>query len=131
MAERKFTTMFFLVSLLVFLSLFITMWAYNIYVEKASYATNQSKTLVKCSGYSFEIKNIAYSANSLSFDVENEMGEPFSELVVEGTNSKTATLKNFNSGITLRVKLEDIQINKTFKAYPNGCKDESAKTYKV
>ena len=132
MAERKVPIMIFLMAAFAFLSIFIAMWVYGIYVEKSAFAKKTSASSIECTTYSFDIQDAEFKDNSLSFTIENPYGDPFNELVIEAQGSpRIVPLEGFTSGMVLKKKVEDINITGSFLAYPKGCKDANKKRYYI
>lgn len=138
MAEKKFSTMVFLLAVFIFLAMFISMWIYGIYVDNAGYAKKTSTNSISCTSYSFDVKNLLYSDNMLSFDIENTIGDEFSELIVEKrgdeAGAKTIPLSNFQMGMQEHVvitEMTNIVENDEIILYPKGCKGANEKKYLI
>jgi hypothetical protein len=131
MPQNKFSVTLFLIALFVFLSVVIAMWISNIYFEKARYAEKTSVDVINCASFEFEISNIAYSGNTLSFDIQNSVGSKFEGIIIESDSGemKEIPLENFEIGSFLH-KTTDIKLTASFKAHPKGCsKNDYAKEY--
>ncbi len=138
MAEKKFSTMIFLLAAFIFLTMFISMWIYGIYVDNASYAKKTSTNTIGCTSYSFDVKNIFYSDSILSFDIENTIGDEFTDLIVEKkgdeAGAKSVQLYNFQMGMQQHIDIINftgIIANDEIIFYPKGCKGTNEKKYTI
>lgn len=117
--------MVFLILIFVMLGLYIAVWISNVYKGTTEYTEKGGKTVIECISYAFEISDLKYSNNQLSFIFENSA---HSDLDVQGleirSGNKTAEY-NETVKISRKVRVTTIMkgLNSTanFSISPRGC----------
>lgn len=131
-SKKKISWGIFLFALFIFLALWIGLTMYTIYTSKTTEAKSSTKSSIECSTYAFEISEINYSDEKLTFRIKNTIGEDFETLVIESGNIQNkASLKSFYEGEERTVAIDSIVIEKEFSVYPEGCKEYNVKKFNI
>ena len=131
MVEAKSITMhLFLWFLFIVIALSLAFWLYS--VQKQYMASdslgNGAMASLKCGGYMFEISDVSYHNNTLSFTIRNTMGETIQSIVIESDyDSRTEQLRALSSGREKKIVLENFRAGDKFAVYPEGCAKFSMK----
>ena len=129
--SRKYFIFMFLI--FVVSTLMILLWAYNIYQKGVIATTGEEQESSNCWSYVYEIKDIQYNDNTLTFNLENKF---YSDARISKINIVTSDEKReqdfpgIAKGTTRLIKIEDIKIENSFLAYPDNCVN-LAKEYMV
>ena len=135
MVEAKsITTHMFLWFIFVVIALFLAFWLYSMQKEylASDSVENGVMASMKCGGYMFEISDVSYHNNTLSFTIRNTRGDIIKSIVIESDyDSRTEQLGALNAGMERRIVLEDFRAGSTFAVYPEGCAKFNIKIIKL
>ena len=120
--SRKYAIFMFLIFIVA--TLMILLWAYNIYQKGVLATTGKEEGSTSCWSYVYEIKDIQYNDDVLSFNLENKMYSDarISKItIITKDVKKEQTFPTISKGTTKLINIEDINIENSFLAYPNDC----------
>jgi len=101
------------------------LWVYNIYRGTTAVTTTETGESTSCWAYSYDIRNIQYQNNTLSFDLENKLysdGRITKVTIITERAEKSIEIPPLPRGNTRRLVVEDIKVSKKFLAYIENCK---------
>lgn len=119
--SRKYAVFMFLIFIVA--TLMVLLWAYNIFQTSVS-TTGDNKDSTSCWSYSYEIKDIKYANNVLSFNIENKFYSDarISNINIITQDGKTEkTFPEISKGNFREIIIEDIKVGDSFVAYPANC----------
>ncbi len=120
--SRKYAIFMFFIFIIA--TLMILLWAYNIYQKGVVATTGEEKESTSCWSYVYEIKDIHYEDNVLSFNLENKFysDNRISKItIITNDGKKEQSFPAISKGVTRLIKIEDIKIENSFVAYPDEC----------
>jgi len=124
---RQILVMILLICIFIYLVLTVAFAIIKIYKENKVATEAIADEVIACGPLSFNVldDSIVYADNSLSFSVQNTIGEPFEDLIIEISGEKYEfKLANFISGSDpQKIIIEDVDIGDGFFAYPKGCRE--------
>ena len=119
--SRKYMIFMFLIFIVV--TLMIMLWAYNIY-RSGVIATSGEEKSSSCWSYVYEIKDVQYNDNTLTFNLENKLYSDtrISKItIITKDGKKEQEFPGIAKGTTRLIAIEDIKIEGSFLAYPDNC----------
>ena len=135
MIERKSLPMhIFLWFIFIVLALFLAFWLFSL--QKQYMASNSigqgAMSSLQCGGYMFEISEVAYHNNTLSFLIVNTMGDQIKSLVIQSDyDSRIEQLVALSARRGQEIVLEDFRADDSFAVYPEGCAKFNVKIIKL
>lgn len=132
--KRQIVFMIIILAIFIFLVMQILVSVVNVYRTNKDNATKIAETSYDCTLLSFYVyqDSIKYNGNTLSFKIQNRIGEPFEELVVDtGSEKHIKELINFISGSEPQtISINDPAVGKIITIYPKTC-EQNKKSFEV
>ncbi len=119
---RKYAIFMFFI--FVIASLMILLWAYSIYKSGVAAASGEESEAATCWSYSYEISNVKYENNTLSFVLENKFYSDarISKFTIITENGKIEReFPPLSKGLTKEIIIENTVVKDNFLAYPENC----------
>lgn len=119
--SRKITLYLFLFSIFLFLSLFIGVRIYNIYIGSKATSEATIKSTMGCA-FVFSLTNIEYSGGTLVFSIKTSDENAFRKIIIVGSDGAEREVEMGTFiGYRQDVRVENINIENLFEVYPEGC----------
>ena len=122
--------MVFLILIFVMLGLYIAVWISNVYKGTTAYTEKSGKTAIDCIGYAFEISDLKYANDKISFVLENFAHSDSDIKGVEIRSGNKTGEYNGTIKISRKARISadmkgvngiNVSSNSNFSIYPKGC----------
>jgi hypothetical protein len=114
----------FLLTIGIVLAVFIFTQGFKTYSTSRAFTEQRSEPTISCLGYAYTIKNLAYSNNTLSFDITHASysdAENISSLTVITDRTETLSFPPMLRGVSRHIVVENVQVDSNFSLYPDRC----------
>lgn len=129
--SKKITILFFLFALFILAAVLVGTWLFNIYRTGTGFTDAESRSLLECNRYTYEIRNFEYKDGVLNFTIENISGLGFDSIIVESNGDiKKLEFSSLLSGSSEDLSVE-LELRNSFKIYPEGCANNNFKEFRV
>lgn len=129
--SKKITILFFLFALFILAAVLVGTWLVNIYRTGTGFTDSESRSLLECNRYTYEISDFEYKDGVLSFTIDNISGLEMDNIVVEsGGVKKRLDFPTLLSGNSQELSVE-LELSSSFRIYPEGCENNNFKEFRV
>lgn len=135
MADAQNITMkVFLWFLFIVIALFLAYWLFGIYNDyiKSGSIDKGTSDLMSCNDYVFDVKDVHYENETLSFVIRNTMGKQIRNITVQSDySSVTRNLQHLTTGSEQEITIEDFRVEQSFAVFPENCAKYNIKVIKL
>lgn len=121
MASQKNTILIFISVLFLFAVIYLFLWLYQAYAGGTGYAERTTESTIECMGYIFEVNNINYANNSLSFNLYNRKASNTLQTIILKTSTTEIPINVSLEPDSTQTITETIQITDEFFIFPKRC----------
>ena len=121
MASQKNIILIFISVIFLFAVIYLFLWLYQAYAGGTSYADRTTESTIECMEYMFEVNNINYANNSLSFNLYNRKVRNTLQSIILKTSTGEIPINLSLEPDSIQTITETIQITDEFFVFPKGC----------
>lgn len=122
--SRKITILAFLLSIFIFLGVFLGAWIYRTYHEQTGYSKEESTRIMECTDYSFRITHSEYRDGKLRIELDASAStKDIPSLTIQINEEKHLLEETLYAGLKGYFELEATINQEKIIIYPTGCQN--------